>query len=145
MSYSSWDELLSTVKNKTYRFSQTVNLIADGRRYTQTPYYEINLTDAPKVEIPKPKIVAKDLQQALTQVADSRSYSDSERISKSQTLKSKYFDGDNALVEVVGKDRKTIIQTTDIRKYLLRVATESDLANITILEQQKENNNKVIY
>lgn len=145
VSYSSWDELLSTVKNKTYRFSQTVNLIADGRRYTQTPYYEINLTDAPKVEIPKPKIVAKDLQQALTQVADSRSYSDSERISKSQTLKSKYFDGDNALVEVVGKDRKTIIQTTDIRKYLLRVATESDLANITILEQQKDNNNKVIY
>lgn len=145
VSYSSWEELLSTVRNNTYRFSQTVNLVADGRRYTQTPYYEIKLTDAPKVEIDKPKVVAKDLQQALTQVADSRSFSDSERISKSKALQLKYFDGDNAMVEVVGKDKKTIIQATDIRKYLLRVATESDLANITILEQRKDVSNKVIY
>lgn len=145
VSYSSWEELLSTIRDNTYKFSQTVNLVADGRRYTQTPYYEISLTDAPKKEIDKPKIVAKDLQQALTQVADSRSFSDSERISKSKALQSKYFDGDNAMVEVVGKDRKTIIQSTDIRKYLLRVATEGDLANITILEQRKDYNNKVIY
>ena len=49
------------------------------------------------------------------------------------------------MVEVVGKDRTTIIQATDIHKYLLRVATERDLANITILEQRKDDNNKVIY
>ena len=145
VSYSNWEELLSTIKNNTYRFSQTVNLIADGRRYTQTPYYEIKLTDAPEIDIRKPKIEAKDLQQALTQVADSRSFSDAERISKSKALQSKYFDGDNAMVEVVGKDRATIIQATDIHKYLLRVATESDLANITILEQHKDDKNKVIY
>lgn len=145
VSYSNWEELLSTVKNNTYRFSQTLNLTADGRKYTQTPYYEINLTEAPNVEIHKPKVVAKDLQQALTQVADSRSFSDSERISKSKALQLKYFDGDNAMVEVVGKDKNTIIQSTDIKRYLRRVATEEDLANITILEQHKDNNNKVIY
>jgi len=78
-------------------------------------------------------------------VADSRSFSDAERIEKSRELQSKYFDGNNAMVEVVGKDRTTIIQATDIHKYLLRVATEQDLANITILEQQKDVNNKVIY
>lgn len=143
--YSNWEDLLSTVKNNTYRFSQTVNLFADGRRYTQTPYYEINLTNAPFIDDRKPPIEAKDLQQALKQVADSRSFSDTERIAKSRALKSKYFDGDNAMVEVVGKDKKTIIQTTDIQKYLRRIATEQDLANITILEQRKDDKNKVIY
>lgn len=143
--YSNWEDLLSTVKNNTYRFSQTVNLFADGRRYTQTPYYEINLTNAPFIDDKKPPIEAKDLQQALKQVADSRSFSDTERITKSRALKSKYFDGDNAMVEVVGKDKKTIIQTTDIQKYLRRIATEQDLANIAILEQRKDDKNKVIY
>ncbi len=144
-SYSSWEDLLATVKNNTYRFSQTVILIADGRRYTQTPYYEINTTNIPIIDKPKPPIEAKDLQQALMQVADSRSLSDTERIAKSRALKAKYFDGDNALVEVVGKDRKTIIRSTDIHKYLLSAATESDLANITILEQRKDDKGKVIY
>ena len=144
--FSSWDELLSTIKNNTYQYSRSVNLIANGRRYTQTPYYEIKLCDAPYID-KKPPIppIAKDLRQALIQVADSRSFSDAERIEKSRELQSKYFDGNNAMVEVVGKDRTTIIQATDIHKYLLRVATEQDLANITILEQQKDVNNKVIY
>lgn len=145
VSYSNWEDLLSTVRNNTYRFSQRQNLIADGRKYTQTPYFEIDLTDAPIIEKRKPEIDAKDLQQALAQVADSRSFSDSERIAKSRALQSKYFDGNNAMVEVVGKDRKTVIQSTDIHKFLLRAATESDLANITILEQRKDVNNKVIY
>lgn len=144
-SYSNWEELLSVVKNKTYRFSQTLNLMADGRRYTQTPYYEIKLANVPIIDTRKPVIEAKDLQQALKQVADSRSFTDAARIAKSRALQSKYFDGDKAMVEVVGKDKTTIIQTTDIHKYLLRIATESDLANITILEQRKDANNKVIY
>lgn len=146
--YSNWNELLSTVKDNTYRFSQTVTLYADGKRYTQTPYYEINLSDAPVIDNDgekKPPVVPQNLQQALKQVADSRTFSDTERIAKSRALKSKYFDGDNAMVEVVGKDKKTIIQTTDIQKYLRRIATEQDLANITILEQRKDDNNKVIY
>ncbi|MCQ2329944.1 MAG: caspase family protein [Paludibacteraceae bacterium] len=146
-SYSNWEELLSSVKNNTYRFSQTINLIGknDGRRYTQTPYYEIKLAKTSTIPGPKSSIEAKDLQQALKQVADSRSFSDTERLTKSRALQSKYFDGDKAMVEVVGKDKTTIIQSTDIHKYLLRIATERDLANITILEQRKDANKKVIY
>ena len=143
--YENWESLLSTVKSNTYRFSLNANIVKDNIRYTQTPYYEIRLTDAPVIDKPKPKIEAKSLQQALMQVADSRSFSDTERIARSRTLKSKYFDGDNALVEVVGKDKTTIIEATDIRKYLLRVATESDLANIIVLEQRKDKQGNVIY
>lgn len=143
--FSNWEDLLSTVRNNTYRFSQTIQLTKDGKTYTQTPYYEIKLTDVPILDMPKKKVEANDLQQALMQVADSRSFSDTERIAHSRALLSKYFDGDNAMVEVVGKDRVTIIQSTDIRKYLLRAATESDLANITILEQLKDTHGKIIY
>lgn len=145
VTFSGWDEVLSTIKNNTYQYSRSVNLFADGKRYTQTPYYEISLKDVPIIKEKKPIIEAKDLQQALLQVIDGRTFSDSERIAKSRDLQSKYFDGENALVEVVGKDKSTIIQSTDIHKYLLRAATEEDLANITILEQRKDVNNKVIY
>ena len=144
-SYSNWEGLLSAVKSNTYSFSLTLDLIADGRRYSQTPYYETKLIDAPSFNVRKPIIEATNLQQALSQVADSRSFSDAERIARSQALQAKYFDGNNALVEVVGKDKTTIIQATDIHRYLLRVATESDLANITILEQRKDDNHKVKY
>lgn len=145
-SYSTWEELLSTIKNNTYRFSQTLYLTdkKDGRRYTQTPYYEINLTDVPTPE-PREHILIPDFIHELKQVANSRLFTDTERLAKSRALQSKYFDGDKALVEVVGKDNKTIIQSTDIHKYLLRIATESDLANITILEQHKDDHDKVIY
>lgn len=144
-SYNSWEDLLLAIKNKTYQLSCSANLVEEGKRYTQTPYYEIDLVDAPFIKNPKPKVEAKSLQQALSQVIDGRTYSDRERIAKSRELQSKYFEGDNAVVEVVGKDRKTVIQTTNIRKYLLRAATEEDLANITILDQKNDNNNKIVY
>jgi len=142
-----YSRILKTVRRPilTYSFSLTLDLIADGRRYSQTPYYETKLIDAPSFNVRKPIIEATNLQQALSQVADSRSFSDAERIARSQALQAKYFDGNNALVEVVGKDKTTIIQATDIHRYLLRVATESDLANITILEQRKDDNHKVKY
>lgn len=146
-SYSTWKELLSTVKNNTYRFSQTLFLTdkKDGRRYTQTPYYEIELTYDTAIIPPIQPDPNPDFIHALKQVANSRLFTDTERVAKSRAFKSKYFDGDKALVEVVGKDTKTIIQSTDIHKYLLRIATESDLANITVLEKHKDANGKVIY
>lgn len=146
ITYSSWDNLLDVVKAKTYNLSKSIMLLDSyGRRWTQTPYYETKLEEASIIDKRKPIVEAKDLQQALKQVADSRSFSDTERIAKSRALKAKYFDGDNAMIEVVGKDMKTIVESTDIRKYLLRAATESDLANLTILEQRKDDKGKVIY
>lgn len=145
MTYADWNTLLEAVKTRTYNDSKSHTLIYKGNRYTQTPYYEMALTDASIPPIIIDKKEPKDLQQALKQVADSRSFSDTERIAKSRALKAKYFDGDNAMVEVVGKDMKTIVESTDIHKYLLRASTESDLANLIILEQRKDDKGKVIY
>lgn len=141
--YSSWENLLSTVRTRTYNYSKTRDCIYHGERYTQTPYYEIALKDAPKVDNHKPK--ATTLKQALIEVADWRNTSGAERIAKSRTVRSKYFSGQGAKVEVVGKDGKTVILSTNIDKYLLRIATEEDLANISIIEEKKSEDNKLTY
>lgn len=141
--YSSWDDLLFTVKNKTYNYSVMRKPTENGRVYTQTPYYEIDLKDAPKVDKPKPK--ASTLKQALIEIADWRTLSGADRIAKSRIVQSKYFDSNGALVEVVGKDGKTVILSTSADKYLLRIATEEDLANITILDEKKTDKNKLMY
>lgn len=148
-SYSNWEDLLSTVKNNTYLFSTKRELvdIVDGKpvRYTQTPYYEIKLSNDSVDRKPKGDVEAKDLRQALAQVADDRNLDDATRIRKSREVKAKYFEGNECLVKVVGKDRKTVILSTSIDKYLLRLSTETDLANLTILEQIKNDKGKVIF
>lgn len=148
-SYSSWENLLSTVRNNTYNYSKTFNLTTkeNGRimNWTQTPYYSIDITDVPMVKINKKIVEPTYLQQALVQVADDHSFSDAERIAKSRQVKSNFFDGDDAMVEVVGKDRTTIIQTMTINRYLLRISTENDLANITIIDEKTDNNGKYTY
>ena len=145
VNYNSWGDLLSTVKNRTYNYSVERYCVdrESGKRYTQTPYYEVDLKDAPKVDKPKPK--ASTLRQALIEVADWRNLSGAERIAMSRTVKTKYFDTNGALVEVVGKDGKTVILSTSADKYLLRIATEEDLANITILDEKKTDKNKLMY
>lgn len=141
--YSSWEGLLSTVRTRTYNYSKTRECIYHGERYTQTPYYEIDLKDAPKVDNHKPK--ATTLKQSLIEVADWRNSTGADRIAKGRIVRSKYFDEQGAKVEVVGKDGKTVILSTTVDKYILRIATEEDLANISILEEKKSDNNKLTY
>lgn len=148
-SYTSWNDLLSRVRTNTYNYSKNFNLTTsvNGRivNWTQTPFYSVDITDVPTVDIRKKIIEPTYLQQALEQVADSRTFSDTERIAKSRRVKSDYFDGNNAIVEVVGKDRVTVLQTMKIDRYLLRISTENDLATITVIDTKTDNNGKINY
>ncbi len=148
--YNSWDELLEDVKNKTYQFSTTRQCIdkETGKRYYQTPYYKVELSDRRNID---PDFIDDNdkkyvtIKSALLKIADDQHSSDGERLANMRRVLDKYFDGNNALVDVVGIDNNTIIMSTTIREYLLRLATEKRLINLTILRQDKDKDDNIFY
>ena len=147
-SYTNWEELLKDTRSATYNYSKEAIIVKDGITYTQTPYYEISLSDTRNIDKkdsirPNPPI--SSLRNDLVKIGDDQNLTGKERINLSKQILEKYFDKDNALVDVVGLDNQTIILSTTIRSYLLKLATEQKLANLTILREEKDAQGNVFY
>ena len=145
--YDDWNQMLDAVKNNTYQMSTQWNCIDEkGKRWTQTPHYKVKMEE--KKEIIPPVIIdtiqENNVRTAMLRVANDKKYSAEDRISMRKDVLAKYFDED-AIIDVVGIDGKTIILSTSAKKYMRKISVEENLTNIVILHSNNAENGKIKY
>lgn len=143
-SHNTWEGFLSTVKNNVAK-SDIIDIY--GKHWRQHPFYRTYLK--PNVTIKKdstitPKPVVSGIRGELLQIADDRNYTDEERIDKRNEVLKKYF-SDACIIDVAGKDGKTITLSLTAEQYLRRISTEQGLTNLVIFEQTYDKNGKIMY
>ncbi|MBR1516179.1 MAG: caspase family protein [Paludibacteraceae bacterium] len=143
--YDNWESLLSTIRDNT---KATSIMDKQGKRWTQTPIYRIELSDklsdkCSKTE-PKPNPTDPTLKADLLKIANNKSYTmDERRLMRTEVLNT-YFDSKDALIDIVG-NHGTIVMSTTIEKYLLRISTEKNMVNLVIFNDEKAKSGKTMY
>ena len=80
----------------------------------------------------------------MATVADA-SISQSQRILQYKDILETFFSSKSTMVDIVGRDMKTLVDYTTADNYLLRLATGERYSNFKIIEQKKDSNGKITY
>lgn len=146
----SWDELLEESREMAQEISGGDNL---GER--QYPIFDTR--DLVKANEPAPTATTTqttsndsqtmsydNLAEALSAIANDRSRP-SERIRIISPTMSQYFANPQARVQVVGRDCKTIVNTTTVSSYLNYLSIATKMEQVMVLEEKKSDNGKIVY
>lgn len=85
-----------------------------------------------------------NLANALSAIANDRSRP-AERIKVIAPTLSQYFVNPQARVQVVGRDSKTIVNTTTASSYLNYLSIATKMEQVIVLDEKKGNNGKITY
>lgn len=85
-----------------------------------------------------------NLAGALSTIGNDQN-SHKERIKAIQPTLSQYFANSQARVQVVGRDSKTIVNTTTASSYLNYLSIATKMEQVMVLEEKKGNNGKIVY
>jgi hypothetical protein len=119
-------------------------VVADSRssrkcQGVQTPIYKIEFRNIPSV------IRIEDgINKALATVADA-SISQNQRILQYKDILETFFSSNDTMVDIVGRDMKTLVDYTTAEEYLLRVATGERYSGFNVIEEKKDSNGKITY
>lgn len=148
----SWDALLNDARDFTQEISRPDN---NGEK--QYPVFSTK--DLIKVEAPFSTVgqqpsapISNDahttfqdnLSGSLTSIANDLN-KPIERIKLISPTLSKYFSSSLTRVQVVGRDCKTIVNTTTADKYLNYLSISTKMEQVMVLEEEKDDKGKVIY
>ena len=147
----SWEILFENTIIKAQQRSKP-----DDRGKKQTPVYSVN--DLVKVESPTnishqntqttsndSQTTAQDnLADVLTLIANDKN-TQKERIRNISTTLSKYFSNPQVKVQVVGRDSKTIVNTTKASNYLNYLSIATKMEQVMVVEEKKDADGKIIY
>ena len=107
----------------------------------QTPVYKIEFRTIP----PAIRIKLEDgINKALATVADA-SISQNQRILQYKDILERFFSSNDTMVDIVGRDMKTLVDYTTAEEYLLRVATGERYSGFNVIEEKKDSNGKITY
>lgn len=147
----SWDILLENTKSLAQRISQP-----DNKGEKQIPIYstkDLVKTEAPVSSLVQtPQTTSNDSQttaqdnlaDALTAIGNDKSAM-IDRIRNISPTLSKYFANSQVRVQVVGRDSKTIVNTTMASNYLNYLSIATKMEQVMVLEEKKDTNGKIIY
>jgi hypothetical protein len=119
-------------------------VVADSRNSqnyqgVQTPIYKIEFRNIPSV------IRIEDgINKALATVADA-SISQNQRILQYKDILETFFSSNDTMVDIVGRDMKTMVEYTTADDYLLRLATGERYSSFNVIEEKKDSNGKITY
>ena len=85
-----------------------------------------------------------NLAVALSTIANDRN-SHVERIKMISPTTKKYFSNSNAIIQVVGRDCKTIVNTTTANNYLNYLSIATKMEQVMVINEQKAENGKIVY
>lgn len=152
VTYSTWEGFLEKVKQNVERWN-----IRDkyGKFWKQHPFYRVDLREptikpdtivppAPPVPPVPPTPIQTGIREELLQIADDRKFTEAQRIAKRNEVLKEYF-SEASMIDVAGKDGKTITLTMTAEDYLRRISLEEGLTNIVILERKDDRNGKIMY
>lgn len=146
-----WNILLENTKS----FAQKISPL-DNKGERQIPIYSTN--DLVKAEPPinspsqntqttsnDTQTAAQDnLADALTSIGNDKN-AHNERIRNISPTLSKYFASAQARVQVVGRDSKTIVNTTMASNYLNYLSIATKMEQVMVIEEKKDANGKITY
>lgn len=130
-----WQELMWRTRCRVVADSRS------SRKYqgVQTPIYKIEFRNIPSV------IHIEDgINKALATVADA-SISQNQRILQYKDILETFFSSNDTMVDIVGRDMKTLVDYTTAEEYLLRVATSERYSGFNVIEEKKDSNGKITY
>ena len=130
-----WQELMWRTRCRVVADSRS------SRKYqgVQTPIYKIEFRNIPSV------IRIEDgINKALATVADA-SISQNQRILQYKDILETFFSSNDTMVDIVGRDMKTLVDYTTAEEYLLRVATGERYSGFNVIEEKKDSNGKITY
>lgn len=147
-----WEQLLETSRKYTQSISHLDNL-----NEKQTPVFstkDLVAASGPVVTTNSTPSVSSatndaqvshmdDVASALTLIGSDRN-SASTRISNIASAKSKFFNP-NARVQVVGRDTKTIVNTTSASSYLNYLGIAVNIDQVMVIEEKKDASDKIVY
>ena len=148
---ASWNQLLKETRTMAQKISSDDNL--GEKQYPIFDTHDLIKAEAPSVpQVNTPQITADDIQtisydnlaDALTAIGNDRS-KPAERIKLLASTLSKYFANSQARVQVVGRDSKTIVNTTMANKYLNYLSIATNMEKVMVLEERTDANGKINY
>lgn len=148
----SWNDLLENTRKTTQIVSKP-----DDQGEKQYPIFDLSdlkkaeppvipssSQQAPSVSIDTPTTALDNLGEALTTIANDRNkYSD--RIKAISPTMSQYFSNPQVRIQVVGRDSKTIVNTTTVSSYLNYLSIATKMEQVMVLEDKKDANGKIVY
>lgn len=133
-----WGTLLKRVSTHV----ANVDIVdANGQHWRQHPEYRVepgNGGSKDDVVIDKR---SDELKMKLEYIADDRN-SKYERVERAELLYKNSFTG-NAIVKVVGRDNKTVIQTLSAEDYLNKISLATRLRKVSVLNETRDSNGKI--
>ncbi len=148
VSFNTWDNFLEKIKRNV----ESYNIVDKyGKYWKQHPFYRVDLKESPIINpdtiksdtiVPPPE--SHGIREELLQIADDRKFTETQRIAKRKKVLKEYF-SDACIIDVAGKDGKTITLTMTAEQYLRRISLEEGLTNIVIFEQIYDKNGKIMY
>ena len=149
----SWNNLLEESRNMAQSISR-----GDNKGERQYPIFDTS--DLVKAELPSSSTQTQtnthttsndvqttsydNLADALSAIANDKSRP-VERIRVISPTMTKYFANPQARVQVVGRDSKTIVNTTTASSYLNYLSIATKMEQIMVLEEKKADNGKILY
>lgn len=132
-----WQELMWRTRCRVVDDSRS----SQNYQGVQTPIYKIEFRNIPSVT----RIKLEDgINKALATVADA-SISQNQRILQYKDILETFFSSKDTMVDIVGRDMKTIVEYTTADDYLLRLATGERYSSFNVIEEKKDSNGKITY
>lgn len=144
-----WDTLLEGATTFAIK-------IAEGMGNKQTPVFstkDLVVAEAPSQTSTQPQTPTSDDVQtmeqdniagALSSIANDRN-NRMERIRNIQPALSRYFASPQSRIQVVGRDSKTIVNTTTASSYLNYLSIATNMEQVMVIEEKKNDNGRISY
>ncbi|MDR3268475.1 MAG: caspase family protein [Tannerella sp.] len=130
-----WNALLNNTKTETYNWR------------SHTPVYDINVTDNPNtgqpVDIQTPQ-TSNSFISELIKIADNHS-DELIRINLVKPALDNYFASPAAIVEIYGRNGKTLLTRENAKDFLQRISTSIHLISFVEISSQKNENGKITF
>jgi hypothetical protein len=139
----SWETILSKTTKAVAEIEES-----GISAHEQHPIYNINLNsinnqNSNNEDINPVHVIGDPLLADMMNLLD-HSMSVKDKLKATTSIKNKYFYDDNAIVDVLGYDNKTIVDRETVNDFLQRIALSNKLINIVILKELY-NNNKITH
>lgn len=134
-----WNTLLEITREHTNRFVQN----RSNGKIGQHPIFDVNLMQQESVPIVEdPEIPTDNLEGCLTLICNA-GVNQKTRIRNISSTLSKYFAHSNVRVQVIGRDGKTIVNTTTAGRYLNYLSIATNMEQVMVLDESRDSSGKV--
>lgn len=135
-----WNKLFANVRTNVVNYSR--EQLRNQGNYVQTPIYQVAKKGEPIIDDGKKKPIVDDgtIRTPLLTLVD-KTVSPSVRMSRKTNVMN-YFDS-NCMVEVVGRNKTTLLDAKNIEEYLGRVSTSPYLNNFVIVNTEKNSAGRI--